>query len=65
MQQVSFFCSNCKKSLHLTYEPEGASEKVVMEGVGISCKNCKRVIRFKGYTEGGLLEKAKGIKIYL
>ncbi len=65
MQQVFFFCSECKKSLHVTYDLEGDPDKVVMEGVGIKCNHCKKVFRFHGYTEQMLKSIAHGSKIYV
>jgi hypothetical protein len=65
MQQINFFCSECKKSLHISYDPEGAEDKAVMEGIGVKCSNCRRVIRFHAYTEGQLLRMARGNKVYV
>jgi hypothetical protein len=65
MHEINFYCKNCKRSLHITYQVTGNGDALVLPNVLIKCTHCKRVICLKKYTEKQILERAVGDKVYI
>ena len=58
IKQIEFYCKKCRKSMKMSYSVTGDIETPVMQGMMIKChtNKCVRVISFKKFTEGMLLE---------
>ena len=65
MQEITFYCKNCKKSLHMSYILTGNDDAPVLPSVTIKCTCCKRVLMLKKYTEKKLLEHAVVGRFYI
>lgn len=65
MQDVTFYCKRCKKSLRMKYKPTGNDEAPVLINIEIACHHCKRVLHLKKYTEKMLIENSVGGKFYM
>jgi len=52
-KMIEFHCRKCNKFIG-HYILTGNDEKIVLDGFGMQCARCKRVIIFKKYTEGML-----------
>jgi hypothetical protein len=65
LQEINFYCKNCKKSLHMTYILTGDGSAPVLPNVVIKCTHCKRALQLKKYTEKKLLEHAVGDRFYI
>ncbi len=60
MQEISFYCKQCKKSMKIAYELTGDDSTPAMTGIIIRChtNKCNRVAILKKYTEGMIKAKA-------
>ena len=60
MQEITFYCRNCKKSMRMSYELTGNDDVPVLNGITIRCHThkCIRVAVLKKYTEGILKARA-------
>lgn len=65
MQKITFYCKNCKKSLHMYYQLTGNDDAPVLPNIIIKCTCCKRALQLKKYTEKQLLEHAVGDRFYI
>ena len=65
MQEIVFYCKNCKKSLHMSYFLTGEDDAPVLSSVASKCTCCKRVLQLKKYTEKKLLEHATADRFYI
>lgn len=65
MQEITFYCKNCKKSLHMAYQLTGNDDALVLPNIIIKCTHCKRALCLKKYTEKQLLEHAVGDRFYI
>lgn len=57
MQQIDFYCKNCKKTMKMSYELTGEMDAPVLPGMIIRChtNKCTRVATLKKYTEGMII----------
>lgn len=53
MQQIDFYCKNCKKTMKMSYGVSGDENAPVLPGMTIRChtNKCTRVAILKKYTE--------------
>ena len=60
MQEITFYCKQCKKSMRISYNLSGDDETPVMNGLMLKCHThkCTRVVIPKNYTEGQLRKGA-------
>ena len=60
MQEIDFYCRNCKKTMKMTYTLTGDDDAPVMTGMMIRChtNKCTRVAILKKYTEGMVRARA-------
>ena len=60
MQEITFYCRNCKKSMRMSYELTGDDNAPVMNGITIRCHThkCIRAAVLMKYTEGILKDRA-------
>lgn len=60
MQEIEFYCKQCKKSMKMTYLVSGDSDAPAMAGMLIRChtNKCTRVITMKKFTEGQIIARA-------
>ncbi len=60
MQEIDFYCKNCKKTMKMTYTLTGDDNAPVMTGMMIRChtNKCTRVAILKKYTEGMVRARA-------
>ncbi len=68
MQEISFYCRKCKKSLKISYTLSGNDNTPVMNGIMIRCKTnkCTRAVTLKNFTEGQIKERTDSFgKYYL
>ena len=65
MQEITFYCKNCMKSLHMSYQLTGNDDALVLTSIIIKCTHCKRTLCLKKYTEKQLLEHAVGDRFYI
>lgn len=65
MQEITFYCKRCNKSMKITYRLTGNDDAPVLPNINISCHHCKRVIYLKKYTEKMLVENSVGGRIYI
>lgn len=65
MQEITFYCKKCKKSLKITYRLTGNDDAPVLPNINIVCHHCKRVMYLKKYTEKMLVENSVGGRIYI
>lgn len=56
--KIEVRCKKCNFYI-LDYEIQGDDSQIVLQGIGIMCHRCKRVLRFKKYTEGFLVSHSK------
>lgn len=55
MQEIAFFCKECRKGLRMTYTPCGCGEDIVLKGITLKCKTCTRTVTPKKYTESQVI----------
>lgn len=65
MQEITFFCKRCKKSLRIKYKVSGDDFAPVLPNVEVACRHCTRVMYLKKYTEAKLVENSVGGKFYM
>lgn len=65
MQEITFYCKKCRKSLRITYRLTGNGDAPVLPNVDIACHHCKRVMYLKKYTEKQLVENSVGGRFYI
>lgn len=65
MQEITFYCKNCKKSLHMSYFLTGIDDAPVLPSIVIKCTHCKRALQLKNYTEKQLLKHAVSDRFYI
>lgn len=68
MQQIDFYCRNCKKSMKMSYCITGDAYAPVLPGMIIRCHThkCVRVATLKKYTEKMIISQAaKDGKFYI
>lgn len=60
MQQIDFYCKNCKKTMKMSYEVTGDENAPVLPGMIIRChtNKCTRAVVLKKYTEGMIIAHA-------
>lgn len=60
MQEIEFYCKNCKKSMKMAYRLSGDLQASVMTGMMIRChtNKCTRVVMLKKFTEEQIIAKA-------
>ena len=66
MQEITFYCKQCKKSMRISYNLSGDDETTVMNGLMLKCHThkCTRVVIPKNYTEGQLRKGADASRKY-
>lgn len=64
---IDFYCKNCKKFLHVSYQVTGDDNALVLANAIIKCdhSHCKRALILKRITEKKLLEGAVNGKYYI
>ena len=67
MQEIEFYCKECKKSMKMAYALSGVKETPVMTGMIIRCHThkCTRVLTLKNYTEGQIVARAQRGIVYI
>ena len=65
MQEITFFCRRCKKSLRIRYKISGENLAPVLPNVEVACRHCTRVMYLKKYTESKLVENSVDGKFYM
>ena len=65
MSQIIFFCKRCSKSMKVRYNVSGDDNAPVLPNVELVCHHCKRIMYFRNYTEGKLVENSVGGKYYM
>lgn len=60
MQQINFYCKNCRKTMKMSYGVAGNKNAPVLPGMLIKChtNKCARVMVLKKYTEEMLIAQA-------
>lgn len=53
---IEIRCRQCKK-LMMNYHVCGDDSVVALQGIGVKCDRCKRVMILKEYTEGMLISR--------
>lgn len=53
---IEIRCRQCKK-LMMNYHMCGDDSAVALQGIGVKCDRCKRVMILKKYTEGMLISR--------
>jgi len=65
MQEITFYCKKCRKSLRIYYRLTGDMSAPVLPNIDIKCHCCIRVMFLKKYTEGKLVENSVGGRMYI
>ena len=57
MQQIDFYCKNCKKTMKMSYGVTGNENAPILTGMIIRChtNKCTRVAILRKYTEGMII----------
>lgn len=53
---INLYCRRCRRYLHVSYDVTGDPESPVLPNVVITCEHCHRVLIFKNYREGRIVE---------
>lgn len=53
---INLYCRRCRRYLHVAYDVTGDPESPVLPNVVITCEHCHRVLTFKNYREGRIVE---------
>ena len=66
MQEISFYCKKCKKSMRMSYRLSGNDDAPFLSGMTFKChtNRCTRVVRLKNYTEKQIRTMADAMDRY-